>query len=274
MISKYGRCTSLDTKPFAKRSLGQNFLQDENTARRIVATLSPSRADTLFEIGPGRGALTRWLYESRPAMLRLLELDNDLAEDLELAFPGVNLDLGDALKFPWESLEGTEHLKLVGNLPYNVASPLMWEIVSRLRGFELAVFMVQYEVGLRLSAKPGSKLYGALSAWIQSYTDVRLLFKVPPTVFKPRPKVDSAVLSFVPRPGSPMCSRESLAKILHVCFQKRRKQLRRILKDHFPLFTDEGFAICGIDPQARPETLSPETFQRLAGQVWRLYETI
>ncbi len=254
----------MDIQPFAKRSLGQNFLQDENTARKIVAALSPTDLDTILEIGPGRGALTRWLSKYAPAKLLLLELDNDLAEQLESEFPEADLHLGDALQFPWERLNNIDHLKLVGNLPYNVASPLMWEIVARLRSFEKAVFMVQYEVGLRLNAEPGSRLYGALSVWMQSHTQVRLLFKVPPTVFKPRPKVDSAVLSFVPRQKSLACSAKGLTELVHVCFQKRRKQLRRIFKDHYPQFSLEDFDKCDIDPQSRPETLSPDHFQMLA----------
>lgn len=254
----------LENKPFAKRSLGQNFLQDENTARKIVAALSAGPGDTVLEIGPGRGALTRWLNELNPARLILLELDNDLADQLETRYPNAELHLGDALRFPWESLEGIDRLKLVGNLPYNVASPLMWEIAARLEDFSRAVFMVQYEVGLRLSATAGSRLYGALSVWMQSYMQVRLLFKVPPTVFKPRPKVDSAVLSFIPLEEDLLCPAEKLSELVHVCFQKRRKQLRRIFKDHYPRFSEEEFEAAGVDPQSRPEMLTPKQFQLLA----------
>ncbi|EGJ51404.1 16S rRNA (adenine(1518)-N(6)/adenine(1519)-N(6))-dimethyltransferase RsmA [Desulfocurvibacter africanus] len=258
-----------DGKPFAKRSLGQNFLQDENIARKIVAALELQEGDTVVEIGPGRGALTRWLDESPAQRVLALEKDKDLAQQLGMVHPRVEIVVADALRYSWEELAGVESLKYIGNLPYNIASPLMWEIVSRSPRYSRAVFMVQHEVGLRLTACPGNKSYGALSAWIQSFANVRYLFRVPPQVFRPKPKVDSAVLCFEPlakeiRPTHPAL----LAKLLHICFQKRRKQLRNILRDWWGerVGTSAGEFIKLAE--ARPEELTPKEFQRLALLIW------
>ncbi len=258
-----------DGKPFAKRSLGQNFLQDENIARKIVAALELHEGDTVVEIGPGRGALTRWLAESPTHRILALEKDKDLAQQLAETHPRVEIVVSDALRYPWENLSGVEPLKYIGNLPYNIASPLMWEIVSRSSRYARAVFMVQHEVGLRLTASPGNGDYGALSVWIQSFARVRYLFRVSPQVFRPKPKVDSAVLCFEPlaeedRPTHPAL----LAKLLHLCFQKRRKQLRNILRDWW----DERVGSSGSElanaAEARPEVLTPREFQQLALLLW------
>lgn len=256
---------AVNGKPFAKRSLGQNFLQDENIARKIVSALDLHENDTVLEIGPGRGALTRWLEDSPAYKVIALEMDKDLAQHLEMVHPRVEIVVTDALRYAWETLAGTQSLKYIGNLPYNIASPLLWELVSRSPHYQRAVFMVQHEVGLRLTACPGNKNYGALSVWIQSFAQVRYLFRVPPQVFRPRPKVDSAVLCFEPlaetmRPASPAL----LAKLLHICFQKRRKQLRNILRDWWSERVEANAAEFTSFAEARPEELSPEEFQRLA----------
>lgn len=256
---------AVDGKPFAKRSLGQNFLQDENIARKIVSALDLHESDTVLEIGPGRGALTRWLEDSPAQRVLALEKDKDLAQHLGMVHPKVEIVVTDALRYSWESLAGIESLKYVSNLPYNIASPLLWELVSRSPRYLRAVFMVQHEVGLRMTACPGNKDYGALSVWIQSFAHVRYLFRVPPQVFRPRPKVDSAVLCFEPvadamRPASPA----SLAKLLHICFQKRRKQLRNILRDWWSERVEANAVEFISFAEARPEELTPEEFQRLA----------
>ncbi|MBU1248500.1 MAG: ribosomal RNA small subunit methyltransferase A, partial [Proteobacteria bacterium] len=131
----------------AKRSLGQNFLVDENICRRIVDAVAPGPGDTLVEIGPGRGALTGFLVEAGPERYLTLEKDHALAAALSRAHPGVEVIDGDALQFDWDSLAGGQ-LKIAGNLPYNVASRIIWEIVHRVVGFERAIFMVQHEVAL------------------------------------------------------------------------------------------------------------------------------
>jgi len=251
----------------AKRSLGQNFLTDANIARKIVDSLNIRPGDNVLEIGPGRGALTRHILDRQPGRLVVLEKDDDLAAALTARHPSMELITGDALAFPWETLEPGAGWKIVGNLPYNIASPLIWDIVSRAR-FACAVFMVQLEVGQRLKAASGGKDYGALSVWIQSHTRVELLFKVPPQVFQPQPKVTSAVMRFFLHPDPPEPdAAKALALALRMCFQQRRKQLGTILKSK-GIIDAEGLLLgLGVEPSQRPETLEPERFQALANSL-------
>lgn len=260
--------------PKAKKSLGQNFLQDANIAKKIVRALNISHNDSVVEIGPGPGALTGVIQACSPARLVLIEKDSRFARERmreNRTGPGFfSVILADALTIPWERF--TEPWKCIGNLPYNVASPLMWEIFSRARGFERVVFMVQKEVGLRITARPDSSAYGALSVWVQSFVRPKLEFIVPPQVFRPRPKVDSSVLSFEPLEkngqgqnavfGGGGFSPECLSRTLKICFQMRRKQLGSILRAHgINLNVLEDL---GIDPQLRPENLPPTSFHRLS----------
>ncbi len=247
-----------------KRSLGQNFLRDENIARNIVAALDIGPGDHVLEIGPGRGALTKHILARTPGRFGVIEKDNDLAAAISASHPGVEVNNADALRHAWEEEGADAPLKIVGNLPYNIASPLMWEIVSRAR-YERAVFMVQLEVAQRIVAAPGGREYGALGAWVQAHARAELLFKVPPHVFTPAPKVHSAVVRFFPRKLS--FSKDEglgLASLLHACFQKRRKQLGTILK---PLTNDDYVSVLsglGVEPAARPEMLAPEQFLALS----------
>jgi 16S rRNA (adenine1518-N6/adenine1519-N6)-dimethyltransferase len=253
--------------PKAKRSLGQNFLRDANIAGKIARCLDIQPGDSVLEIGPGQGALTGFLEQSPAGRLVLVEKDRHwAAERMRQGQGRVRVILADALTMPWERFSAP--WKCIGNLPYNVASPLMWDICSRASGLSRAVFMVQKEVGLRVTAKPGTSAYGALSVWLQSFMRPKLEFVVPPQVFQPRPKVDSAVLSFTPlaplgerqeRPFAP----NQLSAALKACFQKRRKQLGGIIKS---LGQDPAvLEALGIDPVKRPEALTPEQFQALSG---------
>lgn len=259
--------TSADGRP--KRSLGQNFLQDANIARKIVRTLEIGPEDSVLEIGPGPGALTGVLMDGKPARLVLVEKDRHWArERAEQGGNAVSVLLADALLMPWERFR--EPWKLIGNLPYNVASPLMWEIFSRASGLERAVFMIQKEVGQRIAAQPGTSAYGALSVWIQSFMRPKMEFIVPPHVFRPQPKVDSAVLSFVPlTPAGAGGERhfefepKALAATLKHCFQMRRKQLGSIVRSLGG--KPERLEEAGVDPRVRPEELAPEVFHKLAG---------
>lgn len=248
----------------AKRSLGQNFLKDANIARKIVAALDVRPGDSVLEIGPGRGALTRHILDRQPGRFVVLEKDTALAAALASGHPSIALVEGDALKFPWPTLESKDSWKIAGNLPYNIASPLIWDIVSAAR-FSCAVFMVQLEVGQRLKAASGGKDYGALSVWVQSHARVELLFKVPPQVFHPQPKVTSAVMRIKlhERP-LPAEAAQALSATLRMCFQQRRKQLGTILKSKGIVDFEEVLLPLGIHPTQRPETLEPERFQALA----------
>lgn len=247
--------------PRAKKSLGQHFLVDDNVCRRIVAALEPSPADRLVEIGPGRGALTRFLAQGEFTNLLLIEKDEDLAREAGQRWPAAEVRTCDALDLAWEEL-AHEDLKVVGNLPYNVASRLLWEFVSRCHPYERGVFMVQREVADRLAAPPGNKRYGALSVWVQSFARVRRLFTVGPHLFRPRPKVDSAVVLLTPlvvRPDHP----GRLAALVRLAFRSRRKQLGNALKSVWSLAVEEWLAGQGLDRSIRPESLTPEQFQEV-----------
>ena len=248
----------------AKRSLGQNFLCDQNIARKIVDALDLQPGDNVLEIGPGRGALTKHVLERQPGRYVVLEMDDALADALEEQHPQIEVVRGDALAYDWAGLAAADNWKLISNLPYNIASPLIWDIVS-LAHFDRAVFMVQLEAGQRLVAPSGGRDYGALSVFVQSHARVELLFRVPPQVFRPQPKVTSAVLRFFLLPVRPSAEEAKLlASTWRLCFQMRRKQLGTILKSKgIPGYT-EALRSLGIDSVQRPETLEPERFRALS----------
>ncbi|MGM0645022.1 MAG: 16S rRNA (adenine(1518)-N(6)/adenine(1519)-N(6))-dimethyltransferase RsmA [Thermodesulfobacteriota bacterium] len=248
--------------PQAKRSLGQNFLVDPNTIRAVVDCLAATPGEPVFEIGPGRGALTAELLR-RGLELTVLEKDMDLARHVATHFSGARVIVGDALHFAWEALPPGS--RLVGNLPYNVASPIIWEIVSRLPGATRLVFTVQKEVGQRLCAQPGNRAYGGLSVWVQTFAAVRYERTLSSTVFRPRPKVDSAVVRMEPHAHPPgVAAQRQLARTLRLCFQKRRKQLGTILKNVWGPELADWLDTWGLDRTVRPEALSPEAFLELS----------
>jgi len=250
---------------FAKRSLGQNFLQDPNTARRIVEALDIKPGETVLEIGPGRGALCGHILGKSPGTFAALEKDAALASAVKTRHPEMAVVYTDALRFPWERLGAWPGVKIVGNLPYNIASPLMWDVLSRTPGYARAVFMVQYEVAVRIAAGPGTKDYGALSVWLQSFAEPRLLFKVGPNAFHPRPRVDSAVIRFIPRPLEKRPDNPAdLARLLKSCFQMRRKQIKKILKEVWSVDLEKLLEIHGFSPMSRPEEFPPAFFHLLA----------
>ncbi len=254
----------MSTTPKAKKSLGQHFLRNPDTARRIVELLDIGSEDRVLEIGPGPGALSGFLRTAGPALLVLLEKDAYWAHERQKAGDGQAVIM-DATRFAWERIVPERPWKLVGNLPYNIASYLIWDIVSRAEGLERAVFMVQKEVAQRIAAPPGGKSYGALSVWVQSFACPRLEFSLGPGAFSPPPKVDSSVVSFLPLPMRMRPKRPAaLADLLAICFQNRRKQLQSLFKKCGMPQASEHLSVLGIDPQARPETLSPKLFQELS----------
>ncbi len=248
--------------PKAKKSLGQHFLRDRNISEKIVNLLRIEEGDNVIEIGPGPGALTTILEEKPLAQLILVEKDDHwAAERQRLGGPNTKALLMDALEMPWHTINEENPRKIISNLPYNVASPLMWDIFSQCTGLIRAVFMMQKEVGLRLIAKAGSKEYGALTVWTQSFVRPEWGFIVGPKSFSPPPKVDSAVLAFTPlsldkRPQHP----ELLAKLIKMCFQNRRKQLKSNFKQNNALHLLPILESLSIDPERRPETLTPQDF--------------
>ncbi|MBI4803980.1 MAG: ribosomal RNA small subunit methyltransferase A [Desulfovibrio sp.] len=241
-----------------KRSLGQNFLNDPNVARKIVEALRIEPGDTVVEIGPGRGALTGFLMGSQAARVIAVEKDSSLAPELARSWPGLQVVNADALAFAWERLGRVAPVRVVGNLPYNVASPIMWDLVWRCPGFSRAVFMVQLEVAERIVGKPRTKDYGGLSVWLQSHVVAEKLFKVAPGVFFPKPKVESAVVAFTPRPMSDRPAHpERFSGLIKRLFGMRRKQLGRILgsdlNERAKIFLESEH----LSHLSRPEELSP-----------------
>ena len=247
----------------AKKSLGQNFLQDMNIARKIVDALEPGHKDRVLEIGPGKGVLTALLAD-RAGLVLGVEKDYFLTFALDRC-PGLQAVNMDALQLDWSRLDRWPGLKIIGNLPYNIAQTLLWDMAAGCRSFDRAVVMVQKEVAQRITAGPGGKEYGALSIWLQSFTTPRVLFNVSPAVFRPRPSVDSSVLELRPLPADKIFFvPRDLARVVKTMFQNRRKQLGRILKTYWNDRRKIALEQCGLDPRARPEQLSPEDFQGLS----------
>jgi 16S rRNA (adenine1518-N6/adenine1519-N6)-dimethyltransferase len=245
----------------AKRSLGQNFLVDPNIAAKIVSRLGITAADTVLEIGPGRGALSGPILAAGPRAYLALEKDRELAARLPLVHPGAHPALVDALRLDWSRLDLVPGIKLIGNLPYNIASPLLWDICCGSSLFGRGVFMVQHEVALRLCAAPGGRQYGALTAWTSAFARLEYCFKVPPTVFRPQPRVDSAVVAITPLPAAARPEDPAgLSALLKKLFSLRRKQLAGILKPYWTGDVPQACAALGIDGRDRPEVLSPTQF--------------
>ncbi len=251
--------------PAPKKSLGQHFLRRPDICRRIADLLDLEEGDQVLEIGPGPGALTDVLQELPHKRLLLLEKDSHWAEfHAGKNTPGTEVRCMDALAFPWEELEGK--WKLAGNLPYNVASPMLWDIASRCRSLSQAAFMVQKEVGQRLAAAPGTKDYGALSVWTQAFWVPRMAFIVGPSAFTPPPKVDSAVLSFKPLPEEKLPKApEALAKVIKLCFSQRRKQLGGVFRKNGREDLLDKLSQLGLPLTVRAEELSVEQFIFLSG---------
>lgn len=242
-----------------KRHLGQNFLIDPNVARKIVACLDPQPGDRVLEIGPGRGALSGILHRSGASVFAV-ERDPDLAMALARDHPELTVAVADGLQLDWDRVNRRMDM-IIGNLPYNIASPLLWMMVPCLYRVRRMVFTVQKEVAWRMVSAPGSKVYGGLSVWLQSFAWVRHEFDIGPNVFRPRPRVSSAVVSL--RPCSTAWGElepSLLAELIHRCFQQRRKQLKNILRSLWNERLERWLREQGLSPEVRPEQLTPEQF--------------
>jgi 16S rRNA (adenine1518-N6/adenine1519-N6)-dimethyltransferase len=247
----------------ARRRFSQNFLVDRNTISRIVGSIAPSRGDHIVEIGPGLGALTEPLLQVA-GRLDVIEIDRDAARMLDQRFSGSGLIVHreDVLEFDLASL-GTE-MRLVGNLPYHISTPILFTVDKFRRNVRDCHFMLQKEVVDRMVAAPSSSEYGRLSVMLQCRWRIEKLFDVPPTVFRPRPKVWSSVVRMVPEENARVGEDGLFYRIVEAAFSKRRKTLRNALGE---LATDEDFTACGIDAGRRGETLSVAEFAGLAEQV-------
>jgi len=253
-----------------RKRFGQNFLHDTRVIDKIVNAVAPKAGDLLVEIGPGLGALTGPLVR-RAEHLTVIELDRDLAAGLprRLGMP-TNLTLieADALRFDFGSLLTDEHarMRIVGNLPYNISTPILFELLRYGAKVQDMHFMLQKEVVDRITAPAGSKEYGRLSVMVQYYCKPTFLFEVPAGAFNPPPKVTSAVFRLEPYVSKPVVaqSEKALAALVSHVFTQRRKTLRNSLKGQID---EAGFARVGIDPMARPETLSMAQFVALSDEV-------
>src|SRR5881392_4161380 len=217
------------------KTLGQNFLHDQNLARWIVDQAQITSDDYVVEIGPGLGALTRFILE-KGAHVLAIEKDARLARFLRTHFPNQRLEIldSDALKFDPRSLFAHRTVKLLGNLPYNVSSVLLLRFLEQPSPISLLLLMLQKEVAERLSASPSTHDYGALTLRVQLHHHVKYLRTVPATVFFPRPEVDSAVVRILPRDPLELPQRDDrlLLKLIRAGFSQRRKQLRKLIREH------------------------------------------
>jgi len=245
-----------------RKRFGQNFLEDPGVVREIVAAISPRRGDRIIEIGPGAGSLTAALLE-HVGHLDAIEIDRDLVRSLRARFPSATLNVhqGDALKTDFSPF-GAD-LRIVGNLPYNISTPILFQLTAQAGLLRDCHFMLQREVVERMSAEAGSPAYGRLSVMLQYRWIIQSLFHVPPTAFHPQPKVWSSVVRMMPYATPPHRASDegAFADVVSRAFGQRRKTLRNALKD---LLEARELEQLRIEPGARGETLGVEQFVRIA----------
>ncbi|HBS56644.1 MAG TPA: 16S rRNA (adenine(1518)-N(6)/adenine(1519)-N(6))-dimethyltransferase [Stenotrophomonas sp.] len=249
----------------AKKQLGQHFLADRHYIDKIVMAVNPKDGDRLVEIGPGQGAITLPLLRVHPK-LTVIEFDRDLIAPLTAAaepLGDLTIVQGDVLRVDFTALAAGEPIRLVGNLPYNISSPILFHALEHAAVVRDMHFMLQKEVVDRMAAGPGSKVYGRLSVMLQAYCQVTSLFVVPPGAFRPPPKVDSAVVRLVPRDPATVNinDHKRFADVVKAAFGQRRKTLRNALNN---VVTAEQFAAAGVRPDARAEQLDVAEFIALA----------
>ncbi|PVX50718.1 dimethyladenosine transferase [Balneicella halophila] len=251
-----------------KKKLGQHFLTDENIAQKIVNALDFSSAEAVLEIGPGTGVLTQWLKD-KEVPFYLIEVDTESIEYLNATYPTLTQNLleQDFLKLDFDTLP-MKSFSIIGNLPYNISSQIFFKILDAVERIPQIVCMIQYEVAQRISSPPNNKQYGILSVLLQAYYDIEFLFKVPPQVFNPPPKVDSGVIRLTRRSDyetSINCDKQLFKNVVKTGFNQRRKMLSNSLK---PILGDKK--IDNHIMNKRPEQLGVEDFVSLT----RLIESV
>ncbi len=251
-----------------RKRFGQHFLTDPTIIEQIVAAIQPRDTETLVEVGPGQGAISEPLAKLA-GEFHAIELDRDLAAVLRKRFaPQANATIheGDVLKFDFATI-GTE-LRIVGNLPYNISTPLLFRLVKFRRVVRDMHFMLQKEVVDRMAASPGDKTYGRLGIMLGCYMEIEPLFDVPPTAFCPPPKVTSSVVRLRPLPADTyeISDHDKLSRIVAEAFSQRRKTLRNALKASA---TEEDLVAAGMDPQSRPERVTVANYVALANLIAR-----
>lgn len=254
---------------FARKRFGQNFLTDERMISAIVSAFAPERGQTVVEIGPGLGAITRELLAAL-SRVQVVEVDRDLAAALPLRLLNEGelvVHQADALKFDFAALASRPHeLRIIGNLPYNISTPILFHLLAQAPAIADMTFMLQKEVVERMVAAPGCGDYGRLSVMLQYRCEVEWLLDVPPESFSPPPKVDSAVVRLRPRPAiqQPCRDEKVLQSLLTTAFNMRRKTLRNALKQ---LGQPELLERLGIDPGLRPENVDVATWVMLSNHL-------
>jgi len=262
----------------ARKTLSQHFLTDPNLQRKIVDALEPLPGDRVLEIGPGTGALTRHLI-GRVGHLTLVELDDGLATELRAEYEGradVEVLHADALEISLCEVARGEPLKVIGNIPYAITTPLIFHLLDARPRPQLIVLTVQREVADRLTARPGNKQYGALTAGVQAVSRVEALFRISRQAFRPRPQVDSTVVRIVPQMPSPLSQEHEAAfrQLTRAAFSRRRKQIQKVLRQapEYRLSGAEAEAVLGslgIDPSTRPDALAVADYICLAAALAR-----
>lgn len=254
-------------KHIPRKRFGQNFLTDKFVLSRIVDVIDPQPDDAMVEVGPGLGAMTRLLLEPLQQM-HVVELDRDLVARLQKTFDPAKLIIhaGDALQFDFAKIQlaAGHKLRIVGNLPYNISSPLLFHFAQFAQQVEDQHFMLQKEVVERMVAPPGSKTYGRLSVMLQWRYHMELLFIVPPTAFEPPPRVESAIVRMVPIAQPLPCDADKLSAVVLKAFSQRRKVIRNCLAG---MFTEADLIEAGVDPKTRPETVPLEQYVALANRL-------
>jgi 16S rRNA (adenine1518-N6/adenine1519-N6)-dimethyltransferase len=258
--------------PVRKR-FGQHFLHDRGVISRIIGAVAPAPGERLVEVGPGRGALT-WDLLERARSLDVIEIDRDLARELQQdarATAGLRVHVQSVLDTDFMQLRGDgAPLRVVGNLPYNISTPLLFRLLAQHGAIADMHFMLQKEVVDRITAQPATKDYGRLTVMVAASAHAEALFDVGPGAFSPHPKVWSAIVRLRPALGSRFDIGDAgvLRSLVTAAFSQRRKTLRNGLKS---LLSAQQIEDCGIDPQLRPETLTPAQFGLLAAHYSRLY---
>ncbi len=255
------------TSHVARKRFGQNFLVDRGIIDAIVGAVRPQAEDQVVEIGPGLGALTEPLM-AQVAHLHVVEIDRDLIARLKQKHPTARLTVheGDALAFDFATIG--PRLKIVGNLPYNISTPLLFHLADYADRVVDMHFMLQKEVVERMVAEPGDADFGRLSVMLQYRFWMEWLIDVPPESFDPPPKVDSAVVRLIPKPSAELNAKDpaKLASVVLAAFAQRRKMLRNTLKG---ILDDAGFTALGIAPTLRPEDVPVEDYVRIANYLTR-----
>jgi 16S rRNA (adenine1518-N6/adenine1519-N6)-dimethyltransferase len=251
-------------KHIPRKRFGQNFLTDDVVLHDIIRSIAPAPDDVMVEIGPGLAAMTALLLDGL-RHLHVVELDRDLVQRLNKRFDTARLTVhsADALKFDFASIPvpAGRKLRVVGNLPYNISSPLLFHLAEIAPQVQDQHFMLQKEVVERMVAEPGSKTYGRLSVMLQWRYHMELLFVVPPTAFDPPPQVDSAIVRMIPLAQPLECDQAKLEQVVTKAFSQRRKVIRNCVAG---LLSEEELVQAGVDPQARPEAVPMEQFVALA----------